>query len=47
MKEFDELIEVSTKLNDPLKGCPWDIKQTFESLQKYILEEACELVDAI
>lgn len=47
MKEFDELIEVSNRLNDPVKGCPWDIKQTFESLQKYILEEACELVDAI
>jgi MazG family protein len=28
-------------------GCPWDIKQTPESLTPYILEEACELIDAI
>ena len=28
-------------------GCPWDIEQTSESLTPYILEEACELIDAI
>lgn len=28
-------------------GCPWDIEQTSESLAPYILEEACELIDAI
>lgn len=28
-------------------GCPWDAQQTAESLTPYILEEACELVDAI
>jgi uncharacterized protein YabN with tetrapyrrole methylase and pyrophosphatase domain len=47
MKAFKELIEVADRLNDPKTGCPWDIKQTFSSLQKYILEEACELIDAI
>ena len=47
MKEFDELIEISNRLNDPEHGCPWDIIQNFETLQKYILEEACELVDAV
>jgi len=47
MKAFDDLIEVARRLNDPEKGCPWDIKQTFSSLQKYILEEACELIDAV
>jgi MazG family protein len=47
MKAFQELIEVSNRLNDPHTGCPWDIKQTFTSLQKYILEEACELIDAV
>lgn len=47
MKEFDELVAIANHLNDPIKGCPWDIKQTFASLQKYVLEEACELVDAI
>jgi uncharacterized protein YabN with tetrapyrrole methylase and pyrophosphatase domain len=47
MKSFDDLIEVARRLNDKEKGCPWDVKQTFSSLQKYILEEACELIDAV
>ncbi|MFO0677635.1 MAG: nucleoside triphosphate pyrophosphohydrolase [Polyangiaceae bacterium] len=28
-------------------GCPWDREQTLESLRKYVLEEACEVIDAI
>ena len=28
-------------------GCPWDIKQTFDSLATYTIEEAYEVVDAI
>jgi len=28
-------------------GCPWDRKQTHQSLAKYVLEEAYEVVDAI
>lgn len=28
-------------------GCPWDREQTLESLKKYTLEEACEVMDAI
>jgi tetrapyrrole methylase family protein/MazG family protein len=28
-------------------GCPWDRKQTHQSLTKYVLEEAYEVVDAI
>lgn len=28
-------------------GCPWDREQTVESLRKYVLEEACEVIDAI
>jgi MazG family protein len=29
------------------KGCPWDREQSFETLRKYVLEEACEVIDAI
>ena len=29
------------------KGCPWDRKQTPQSMQKYLLEECRELVEAI
>jgi MazG family protein len=28
-------------------GCPWDREQTYETLRKYVLEEACEVIDAI
>ncbi|KNF07810.1 MazG family protein [Gottschalkia purinilytica] len=29
------------------EGCPWDAKQTHESLRQYLIEEAYEVVDAI
>ncbi len=28
-------------------GCPWDQKQSYESLRRYVTEEAAEVVDAI
>ncbi len=43
---FAELLEVAETLNGP-NGCPWDVKQNFESLAKYVLEEAHEVVDAV
>ena len=47
MKQMNELIRVIERLRDPDKGCPWDLKQTPESLREYIIEEAHELVEAI
>lgn len=41
-----ELVKLMARLRAP-GGCPWDQKQTWESLRRYILEEAYELVDAI
>jgi len=46
MKEFEKLIEVADTLMGP-EGCPWDRKQTFESLRPYVLEEGAELIDAV
>ncbi len=40
------LIRVMERLRSP-DGCPWDRKQTHKSLERYILEEAYEVVDAI
>lgn len=40
------LVGVMQRLLAP-DGCPWDREQTFESLRKYALEEACEVIDAI
>lgn len=28
-------------------GCPWDREQDFRSLRRYVMEEACEVIDAI
>lgn len=28
-------------------GCPWDREQTLSSLRQYVLEEACEVMDAL
>jgi tetrapyrrole methylase family protein/MazG family protein/ATP diphosphatase len=40
------LVGVMRRLLAP-DGCPWDREQTLESLRKYVLEEACEVIDAI
>ena len=43
---FIELLEVLRRLRAP-DGCPWDRKQTSESLVPYLLEEAYEIIEAI
>ena len=47
MKEFDRLVEIIEKLRNPEKGCPWDIKQTSESLVPNFIEELYESIEAI
>lgn len=43
---FPKLVLLMQRLLAP-DGCPWDREQTFESLRRYVLEEACEVIDAI
>ncbi|HEX4474531.1 MAG TPA: nucleoside triphosphate pyrophosphohydrolase [Polyangiaceae bacterium] len=43
---FVALVELMQRLLAP-DGCPWDREQDFRSLRKYVLEEACEVMDAI
>ncbi len=45
-KSFDELVLVMKRLRAP-GGCPWDAEQTYQSLSRYLLEEAYETFDAI
>lgn len=45
-KHFTGLYEVIQRLRGP-DGCPWDQKQTPESIKKYLIEEAEELAEAI
>jgi ATP diphosphatase len=47
MQGLKNLIEIMTRLRDPEHGCPWDVKQTFESIAPYTIEEAYEVADAI
>lgn len=41
-----DLIKVMDRLRSP-GGCPWDARQTHESLVEYLVEEAYETVEAI
>ncbi|KQL27402.1 nucleoside triphosphate pyrophosphohydrolase [Cytobacillus solani] len=45
-KRFTKLRHIIAELRGP-NGCPWDKKQTHESLKKYLIEEAYELIEAI
>jgi len=47
MKKFDELIKVMKQLRDPEDGCPWDKKQTPESIRPHMIEEVYEVSEAI
>ena len=41
------VLDVIARLRDPQCGCPWDLKQTFESLRTCLIEEAYEISDAV
>ena len=45
--DFDALVAVMARLRDPSGGCPWDLAQTPQTLRKYVIEEAYEVVEAI
>ena len=43
---FGDLVEIIAALRAP-GGCPWDIKQTHQSLKECLVEESGEVIDAI
>jgi tetrapyrrole methylase family protein / MazG family protein len=45
-ERFSKLIDLMAALRAP-NGCPWDRKQTHESLKPYLLEETYEVLDTI
>ncbi|MCU4676120.1 nucleoside triphosphate pyrophosphohydrolase [Catenovulum sp. 2E275] len=45
--KIEQLIGIMAQLRDPKTGCPWDLKQNFQSIIPYTLEEAYEVADAI
>ncbi|WP_371372981.1 nucleoside triphosphate pyrophosphohydrolase [Thalassotalea aquiviva] len=44
---IEKLIWIMSKLRDPEQGCPWDLKQDFQSIVPHTLEEAFEVAEAI
>ncbi len=46
MDEFDKTVEIMRKLRSE-HGCPWDRKQTHQTLKSYLIEEVYELMEAI
>jgi len=44
VSEVDRLVEVMHRLR---RDCPWDAEQTHLSLVPYLVEESCEVVEAI
>ena len=46
-KEFENFVQIVKKLRDPDTGCPWDLKQTHQTLIRFMIEECYEAVEAI
>ncbi|AYO18678.1 MULTISPECIES: nucleoside triphosphate pyrophosphohydrolase [Vibrio] len=44
---IEQLEQIMAKLRDPESGCPWDLKQTFDTIVPHTIEETYEVVDAI
>ncbi len=44
--DFNDFLKIITALRSP-EGCPWDRKQTHESIRKNFIEETYEAVEAI
>ncbi|MBB3046009.1 ATP diphosphatase [Litorivivens lipolytica] len=47
MYSLDDLRTLMRCLRDPEHGCPWDLKQTYQTIAPHTLEECYELIDAI
>ncbi|OMH41197.1 nucleoside triphosphate pyrophosphohydrolase [Desulfurobacterium indicum] len=46
MYKFEDLVKIMEMLRSK-NGCPWDRKQTYETLLPYLLEETYEYIDAV
>ncbi|MCK0714391.1 nucleoside triphosphate pyrophosphohydrolase [Chromohalobacter sarecensis] len=44
---LDDLLTLMAVLRDADQGCPWDVKQDWDSIVPHTLEEAYEVADAI
>ncbi|TQV71577.1 nucleoside triphosphate pyrophosphohydrolase [Aliikangiella marina] len=44
---INKLLAVMSALRDPQGGCPWDIKQSYDTILPYTIEEVYEVAEAI
>lgn len=47
VRPIDRLLTIMARLRDPVRGCAWDVEQTFATIAPYTVEEAYEVADAI
>lgn len=47
MVSIETFLDVVAKLRDPNGGCPWDLKQNFDTMLPHLLEESYEVAEAI
>ena len=45
--DLNDLVYLMSRLRNPKHGCPWDLKQSYETIVPSTLEEVYEVVDAI
>lgn len=45
--QLSDLLRVMERLRDPATGCPWDLRQDFQSIVPSTLEECYELAQAL
>ena len=46
VSQVERLVNVVNALRDPVSGCPWNSRQTHQSLLPYLIEECWEFVHA-
>ncbi len=44
---LEQLLDIMRRLRDPQTGCAWDVKQSFNTIAPFTVEEAYEVADAI
>ena len=47
ISQLQRFRKIVARLRDPDNGCPWDLKQSHQSLKKYFLEEVYEFLDEV
>ena len=44
---IEDFVQLIARLRDPNGGCPWDLKQNYQSMIPCLTEETYEVIEAI